>query len=192
MGRATVLEVAECVHGGALVPLPVLAAVGLAAVFNRSGVMSAVARLVGFEAVIDVEAVAEVGVGVVFDEDGGLAGLNLNGGAIEAVAGGDEEFRAILEARALDGIGDLNDDLQRTFFHETDGHSGRVPDGFQGIRAGGRPGSVAVEDTLDGRQGGVAEACDTHAGQAVDDLVPSREFSDAHSVGEAPRRPSSA
>ena len=69
-------------------PLAVLAAVGLAAVFDGGGVVAAVAGLVRLEAAIDIERIAKVGVGIVFDEDGGLAGLNFDGGPIEAWSGG--------------------------------------------------------------------------------------------------------
>ena len=154
--------------------------------------MPAVARLVGLEAVIDVEAVAEVHVRVVFDEDGGLAGLHFDGGAIEPIACRDQELIAIGERAAVERIGDFYRDLERAGFQEADGHAGGIASGFEDIGAGGRPGSVAVEDALDGRRywvfGRVGCAGYAHAGQAVDDFVVCGGFGDAHGVRKGERR----
>ena len=59
------------------------------------------------------------------------------------------------------------------------------PVDFEGVRAGGGPGSIAVEDALDGRPSWVTGAGDADAGEAVHDFVPGRRLGDAHRRWEA-------
>ena len=123
--------------------------------------MAAVARLVGLQAAIDVEGVAQVGVRVVFDEDGWLAGLDLDGRPVEACSGRNEQFISVDQIGPVEAIGHFDDDSERAALDEADAHAGRLCLAFEGIRAGGGPGSIAIEDALDRRQSGVTGAART-------------------------------